>query len=55
MAAEQGYPPAQYDLGNCYLNGLGVQKSQAEAVEWIRKAAVQGHEKAQDYMREQGL
>jgi TPR repeat protein len=45
-AAESGQPDAQYHLGDIYRKGLGVQKSNAEAVKWFRLAAKQGHNKA---------
>lgn len=41
-AAEQGYAPAENDLGTMYATGSGVPQSYAEAVQWIRKAAKQG-------------
>ena len=33
---------AQTDLGNCYLNGIGVSKDGTEAMKWFRTAADQG-------------
>ena len=41
-AAEYGHALAQYNLGNCYDKGKGVEKDYAEAVKWYRKAAEQG-------------
>ncbi len=38
---------AQYELGNCYYNGYGSEKSLNEAVKWWRKSAEQGHATAQ--------
>ena len=46
-AAEQGYAPAQYQLGSCYENGAGVAQDLSQAVCWYKKAAEQGHEDAQ--------
>ena len=49
-AAEQGdakYALAQNTLGVCYYTGHFVAQSYAEAVEWFRKAAEQGHANAQ--------
>jgi S1-C subfamily serine protease len=46
-AAEQGFAPAQVDLGAMYHNGDGVLKDSAEAVKWFRKAADQGDSSAQ--------
>lgn len=42
VAAEQGDPNAQDNLGSMYLNGIGVPKDYAEAAKWYRKAAEQG-------------
>jgi hypothetical protein len=38
---------AQYNLGVCYDNGVGVVKNEAEAAKLFRKAAEQGHAEAQ--------
>ena len=46
LAAEQGYAPAQYNLGVMYANGEGVAKNDEQAVKWYRKAAEQGDEDA---------
>ena len=45
--AKQGDADAQYNLGNCYLNGEGVAKDYVEAVKWYRKAAEQRNARAQ--------
>ena len=37
-AARQGYPAAQYNLGNCYLEGFGTERSAANAVRWFAMA-----------------
>ncbi len=47
-SAELGYVRAQFRLGYCYKNALGVTKDYAEAVKWYRKAAEQGHASAQN-------
>lgn len=44
--AEQGNPEAQYQLGNLYLSGDGVEFDWDEALAWYRSAADQGYEKA---------
>jgi TPR repeat protein len=41
-AAEQGYAPAQSNLGTLYLYARGVTQDDNEAVIWFRKAADQG-------------
>ncbi len=38
-SAESGYPPAQYQLGQCYENGIGVEQDMTEAVRLYKKAA----------------
>lgn len=40
--AENGYAPAQYNLGIIYDTGEGVPQNHAEAVKWYRIAAQQG-------------
>ncbi len=45
--AEQGHADAQYFLGDMYRRGRGVPQSDAQAVEWTRKAAEQGMARAQ--------
>ena len=46
--AEKGNHIAQNYLGICYAEGIGVEKDEKIAVEWFRKAAVQGFARAQD-------
>lgn len=46
-AADRGAASAQYALGGCYDEGIGVSQNSQEAVDWYRKAADQGHAKAQ--------
>ncbi len=38
VAAEQGYAPAQFNLGVMYAQGQGVARDQAQTVAWYRKA-----------------
>src|ERR1700691_5394845 len=45
--AEQGVPIAQFNLGLLYLDGHGVPQSDAEAVNWFRRAAEQDYAPAQ--------
>lgn len=42
-AAEQGDAQAQFQLGQCYEKGLGIDIDSAEAVKWYTKAADQGN------------
>lgn len=47
QAAEQGYAPAQQNLGKLYRMGRGVDQSDQKAFEWFLKAAEQGDIHAQ--------
>lgn len=40
-SAGRGVPEAQYELGNAYAHGKGVQKDYAAALRWLRLAADQ--------------
>jgi TPR repeat protein len=58
--AEQGYADAQYNLGQMYRRGQGVQQADKTAVKWYRLSAEQGHAFAQTnlgvmYARGQGV
>ena len=46
-AAEQGYPPAQFNLAFMHETGLGVSKQAVAAANWYRRAAERGHARAQ--------
>ena len=39
LAADQGYAPAQYNLGVMYTNGWGVPQNYDEATKWHALAA----------------
>ncbi|WP_448569409.1 tetratricopeptide repeat protein [Thalassotalea ganghwensis] len=43
---EEEYAPAQYQMGQIYLNGYGVSKDPQKAVELITKAAMQNYPEA---------
>ena len=45
--AEQGDATAQYNLGVCYGDGVGVTQDYSQAAHWFRQAAEQGHAFAQ--------
>lgn len=47
IAAEKNWPEAQYLLGDCYAEGLGVEQDNKKAVELYTKAAERGYEDAQ--------
>ena len=42
-AAQNGFAPAQYSLAQCWLQGIGLEKNQQEALGWLERAAQQGH------------
>ena len=44
LAAEQGYPPALFSVGDCYYLGLGVEKDPDKAAEYYRKALDAGYD-----------
>lgn len=46
-SAEQGYAPAQYELGYMYYEGKSIKQDYTEAFKWFRKSADQGNAKAQ--------
>lgn len=50
-AAHQGNAIAQADLGTCYLHCSGVATDGKKAIEWLRKAAGQGHVEAQEILK----
>ncbi|MCW6529287.1 SPOR domain-containing protein [Sphingomonas sp. MMSM20] len=43
-----GDADAQFNMGQAYKLGRGVATDQAQAIEWFRKAAAQGHAQAED-------
>ena len=58
LAAEQGYAPAQNNIGMMYGRGLGVSADFTQALRWFSMAAEQDHSGAQfniGYMYENGL
>lgn len=44
--AAAGNDKAQYTLGYLFYHGLGVEKSERQAMHWIQQAAAQGNKKA---------
>ena len=50
--AERGYAPSQYNLGHMYMNGEGVEQNSTIGVQWIIKAARQGHSEAQRMLKD---
>ena len=47
LAAEQGYPDAQYNLGIMYAKGDGIEQSDKKAIELYKMAAKRGNADAQ--------
>jgi hypothetical protein len=47
QAAEQGYPPAQFNLGFMHARGFGVGQQAVAAANWCRRAAERGHARAE--------
>ena len=48
MAAEQGVPEAQFNLGYKYATGEGIPKDYIQAYAWFNIAAAQGEETAKE-------
>ncbi|MCI4588919.1 SPOR domain-containing protein [Sphingobium sp. BYY-5] len=46
--ADSGDPDAQFNMGQAYKLGRGVQPDLSIAMDWYRKAAAQGHMRAED-------
>ena len=42
-AHKQGFAPATCELGECYLNGIGVNKNTDEAIKLFNLASEQGY------------
>ena len=50
--AEKGNAFFQHNLGVMYFNGDGVAKDDSKALEWLRKAAVQGNKQAIETLKQ---
>lgn len=46
-SAMHGHMVAQFELGNCFKNGVGVRRNNKYAVKWWTKSAMQGFAKSQ--------
>lgn len=44
-AAEAGHKEAQFRLGQCYMNGIGIKEDRAVGTAWVRKSAEDGDSK----------
>ena len=45
MLFRLGFASSQINMGAFYMNGYGVEKDEAEALKWYRKAAANGMDK----------
>ena len=57
QAADQGFAPAQFEIGRLYMDGIGAPKDYAEALRWLRLSALQGNAGAEiaiGHMYEEG-
>ncbi|MEM4248430.1 MAG: hypothetical protein QXH80_04105 [Candidatus Nanoarchaeia archaeon] len=48
--AEKGNPDVQFELGNIYAAGKGIDKNISKAMIWFEKAAENGHKSAKEYI-----
>lgn len=49
-AARRGYSRAEYNMGRCCENGIGVKKDLQKAASYYQRAARRGYADAQDYL-----
>ena len=49
-AARSGLAEAEYRVGRCYIQGVGVPPSKVEGVRWLERAATQNHTEAQSLL-----
>ncbi|MEZ5585769.1 MAG: tetratricopeptide repeat protein [Sedimenticolaceae bacterium] len=50
-AADQGMPTAQFALGKMLMEGKGVARDDAAALQWLSLAHVNGSKRAEDYVK----
>ena len=50
-AADQGMPTAQFALGKMLMEGKGVLRDDAAALQWLSLAHVNGSKRAEDYVK----
>jgi TPR repeat protein len=50
-AADQGMPTAQFALGKMLMEGRGVMRDDAAALQWLSLAHVNGSKRAEDYVK----
>jgi uncharacterized protein len=49
-AGRTGLAKAEYRVGRCYLDGVGVPPSRAKGIRWLERAAHHGHVEAQSQL-----
>src|SRR5260370_42434757 len=49
-AGRTGLAEAEYRVGRCYLDGVGVPPNRAEGIRWLELAARHGHVEAQSQL-----
>ncbi len=52
ISAKSGNAMAQYNLGWMFFNGIGTYPNTAQAMQWLRRAAAQGHELSEQLINE---
>ncbi|MBP5294436.1 MAG: SEL1-like repeat protein, partial [Lachnospiraceae bacterium] len=55
MKAQNGDATAQYELGMAFENGDGVKQDDSKALEWLGRAAAQGHTEATAVLEGKGV
>lgn len=50
LAAEEGHPQAQYEVGLTYAQGMITDQDDAKALLWLHEAAANDHPQAQSYL-----
>ena len=54
-AAQQGHADSQWILGNSFEHSWLAPQDIDSAIYWYKKAAKQGHEKAQEHLKKLGI
>jgi uncharacterized protein len=49
-AGRTGLAEAEYRVGRCYLDGVGIPPNRAEGIRWLERAAHHGHVEAQSQL-----
>ncbi len=50
VLADEGNAAAQFNVGIFYLKGLGTQKDEKQAYDWLKKSALKGHANAKKFI-----